>query len=86
MIRGINRSIIEVNDTGSVYYERAILLIKPEFASVQREILEREAKRILRETDAPSSMKNGRSKIKKWMTLAAAAIIGSIITTLFFVL
>ena len=30
MIKGINRSIIEVLDTGSVYYERAWLVIKPE--------------------------------------------------------
>ena len=44
MIKGINRSIIEVLDTGSVYYERALLVIKPEYASAQRELLEQEAK------------------------------------------
>ena len=33
MIRGINRQIIDVQDTGSTYYERAYLVVKPEFAA-----------------------------------------------------
>ena len=31
MIRGINKQIIEVLDTGNTYYEKAYLIIKPEF-------------------------------------------------------
>ena len=36
MLKGINHSVIEVNDTGNEYYERAILMIRPEYASAQR--------------------------------------------------
>ena len=45
MIKGINHTMIELNDTENEYYERAILIVKPEYASVQRAILEDEAKK-----------------------------------------
>lgn len=86
MIKGINRSIIEVNDTGNVYYERAILVIKPEYASVQRDILENEAKKILAEMGAPSSLKHGKSKAKKIALLISSALVGALITAMFFMI
>ena len=33
MIKGINRQVIEIMDTGNLYYERALLVVRPEFAS-----------------------------------------------------
>lgn len=86
MIKGINRSIIEVSETGSVYYERAILVIKPEYASVQRDVLENEARKILGEMGAPSSLKRGHSKIKKAALLILSASVGAFITALCFML
>ena len=53
MIRGINRQIIDVPDTGSVYYERAYLVVKPEFASAEHDLLAREARKVLKGMDAP---------------------------------
>lgn len=66
MIKGINRSIIEVLDTGSVYYERALLVIKPEYASAQRELLEQEAKKLLENMGEPSSLKRSKKRFKKY--------------------
>ena len=45
MIKGINRTIIEVTDTGNIYYERALLVLKPEYTDVNRSLLEKEAKK-----------------------------------------
>ena len=56
MIRGISRQIIEVKETGNMYYESAYLVVKPEYASAERELLELEARKILRSMDAPSVM------------------------------
>ena len=36
MVRGISRQIIEVPDTGNIYYEKAYLVVKPEFSNAQR--------------------------------------------------
>lgn len=78
MIKGINHTIIEMNDTGSDYYERAILIIKPEYACVQRAVLEDEARRILREMDAPSAIRSGKRRIRESIKLTAAAVGGGI--------
>ena len=45
MIKGVNKQFIEVNDTGSRYFERALLVIRPEFNSVPYEKLKGEAKK-----------------------------------------
>ena len=57
MVRGVSRQIIEVPDTGNIYYEKAYLVVKPEFSDAQRTLLEKEAKRVLRAMDAPSGIK-----------------------------
>ncbi len=36
MIKGINKRIIEINDTNNSYIEKAILIISPEASSVQQ--------------------------------------------------
>lgn len=84
MIKGINHTMIELNDTENEYYERAILIVKPEYASVQRAILEDEAKKMLKELDVPSVMKSKKSRCKTFVKYACAAAIGAVITALFF--
>jgi len=48
MIRGINRQIIEVCDTGNQYFERALLFVRPEYASVDHKMLKAQAQNIIR--------------------------------------
>lgn len=47
MLRGTNRSIIEISETENKYFERALLFVKPEFVSLSPERLNREAKRMI---------------------------------------
>lgn len=84
MIKGVNRCIIEITETGNTYYERALLFLKPEYASVQREVLEREAKRLLRKSDAPSIVKKGRSFMYWFLRLGGAATVGAVISAIIF--
>ena len=85
MIRGINRSIIEIGDTENEYYERAILVVRPEYASAERAVLEDEARKLLRRMDAPSVFRSRRRPFVRMFVFgavflagvaAAAAIIG----------
>ena len=77
MIRGVNRQVIEITETGNAYYEKALLVIKPEYASAERELLEREARRVLKQMGAPSSVKKS-SRILFWaLRLGGAAAVGA---------
>lgn len=80
LIKGINRHIIEITDTDNAYYERALLVLKPEYASAERELLEKEARKVLKGLGAPSSIKRS-SRIFYWIfRLGTAAILGAGIT------
>ncbi len=82
MIKGINHTMIELHDTGNEFYERALLIIKPEYASVQRTILENEARKMLRELDAPSTIRMGKHRLKTVVSWLCAAAVGSLMTLL----
>ena len=47
MLRGTNKSIIELSETENRYFERALLFVKPEFVNLSPERLNREAKKML---------------------------------------
>lgn len=79
MIKGINKNVIEVSEVGSAYYEKAILFIKPQFAEMNQEILELEAKNFLRNIDAMSSIKSKkRIKEKIMVGLCLVAVVATL--------
>ncbi len=47
MLRGTNRSIIEINETEHKYFERILIFVKPEFGALPAEQLSREASRLI---------------------------------------
>lgn len=61
MIKGVNHKIIEVTDTESIYYERAFLLVRPQYEEVEEAVLRKEAKKLLSEVGTPSSIKGKRT-------------------------
>ena len=47
MIKGVNRQMIEVTDTGSPYFERALLVVRPDCVDQQDSRLHEEAHKFL---------------------------------------
>ncbi len=79
MIKGINRQIIEINDTGNTYYEKAWLVVRPEFDSAQKELLEREAAQLIKAIQAPSSFQRKNIKLRQWVKFLVAAAVGALV-------
>ena len=73
MIRGVNRQIIEVADTGSKYFERALLFVSSNYNSHPPEKLQREAVKVVNSFGQPPTQKRRRSHISH------GALIGIII-------
>lgn len=82
MIKGINRQIIEINDTGNTYYEKAWLVVRPEFDSAQKELLEREAAQLIKAIQAPSSFQKKSIKAKQWVEFILSACVGALLCLL----
>ncbi len=49
MVRGINRTVIEINDTGSNFFEKVIFFVTPEYGNIGTRQLKAEADRIINE-------------------------------------
>lgn len=80
MIKAVSRQILEVSDTGNTYFEKAWLMVSPEFMNVGANKLEDEAESYLSELDAPSSMKKHRRLVEKTLSFLAAALSGGLVT------
>lgn len=82
MIKGINRQVIEISDLSSIYYERAWLVVRPEYVKIQQNILEKEAKNLMKDISRPSCMGVKRNFSFWALRLGISAILGAGISTL----
>lgn len=48
MIKGVNRQMIEVMETGNPYFERALLVVRPNCTDLQDSQLHEEAQKLLK--------------------------------------
>ena len=62
MIRGVNKQIIEVSETNSRYFERALLFVRPEFIAADHDRLCAEAKRYISAMGQPPSIVGRRQR------------------------
>lgn len=60
MIKGVNRQMIEVTDTGNPYFERALLVVRPECMDQQDGRLHEEAQKLLRTSDGYAGLRLSR--------------------------
>ena len=63
MIKGINRQMIEITDTGSPYFERALLVVQPDMSRTDDTTLHHEAHEVLRCADSCSQLRRQRRQM-----------------------
>lgn len=83
MIKGVNKYVIEVLETGNAYYDKALLFVKPEYAHVERAVLEKEAKKVLKNMDTISSVKHRKKIFFGILYFAGAVLIGLLFSIIF---
>lgn len=75
MIKGINRQIIEVTDTGNTYFERALLVVRPTCSECEDDLLREEARRMLKAAGGYSGLRKYRRK-RQLQRIALGSISG----------
>lgn len=65
MIKGVNRQIIEVTDTGNEYFERALLVVRAGFSDTSPMRLSDEAQRFVKNADGYSGLRINRRRRKR---------------------
>ncbi len=84
MIKGVSRQIIEVTQTENNFFERAWLVIKPEYLSLSADSLEQAASNYLKDLAPPKSLRKSRKFFFKIAEICVSAVAGSVITSLIF--
>lgn len=85
MIKGINHQMIEITDTDNRYYERAFLVLRPEYASISREVLEKEARKLLKNMDTVSSAKTKSVVLSRLLSACVFSAIGALSAAIVFI-
>ncbi len=81
MIKGVNRQMIEVNATHNVYFERALLVVRPNCEHLGGKRLQTEADRFVAQLTGYSGLKRKRrqNRFVQVVCVCAGAIGGVLI-------
>lgn len=84
MLKGVNRQVVEVAETGSDYFERALFFVNPKYYGITDGKLREKAQTLMTAAGAPPKSKKTekKNKLKTALAIAASAAAGSIVTLL----
>lgn len=82
MIKGVNRQVLEIHDTGNQYFEKALLFVRPEYSTLSENRLRDAAQKAFGMCDKIPSCKSKKllSVAVKAASLFASAGTGALIT------
>lgn len=85
MVKGINRQVLEIHETGCEYFEKALFFVKPEFSSESEGKLKSKAMiSAFRTTTVPKTRQQKiKSRVLYFAEMAASAGVGAILAALF---
>ncbi len=82
LVKGVNKKVIEINNTGNEIFEKVVLYIKPQYSLLSNKELKREAKVILRNYSIDEfDYKREEAGSKRLILLLFGAIILAAVTT-----
>lgn len=79
MIKGINRQVVEVKDTGSECFERILFFVKPEYAGISEGKIRERAGLVAKGAALPPPTKLKKSLLREALKITAAVLAGMII-------
>ena len=80
MIKGVNRQVVEVNETQCEYFEKIMFIVKPEFAAVSEGKIRERAGIIADSSTLPPPTKLKRNRYFDVIKLVFSALCGAAIT------
>lgn len=84
MVKGVNRNVIEISDTGSELFERAILFVRPDRGEQDAQSLETSAQIFLHKATLRRRMLRRRDSFFRIMGYLLALLMGAGIAVLLF--
>ena len=81
MIKGVNKQVLEINETQNGFFEKAIFFVKPEYSGMGEGRLKESAKKEIESAGKPPvrSYKYKNDRMKSIIKLTAAFVCGVVI-------
>lgn len=76
MIKGINRQVVEVRETGSDYFERILFFVKPEYACVSEGKIRERASLIAGKGEKPPVTRHKKDRLLQTVRFFTCGLIG----------
>jgi hypothetical protein len=76
MIKGVNRQVVEVRETGCDYFEKIIFFVKPEYASLSEGKIRERASLIAGDTPLPPPTKTSGNRLTGVLKILLASLSG----------
>lgn len=76
MIKGVNRQVVEVRETGCDYFERIIFFVKPEYAALSEGKIRERASLIAGSTPLPPPTKTKDSRLSDILKILFGILCG----------
>ena len=90
MLKGVNRQVVEIPQPESVYFERVLFFVKPEFSGVSELKLKSSADGLIKNATSPPDRKSGSKKyhrlrqaVKFSLAAAAGAVMSAVSLMMF---
>ena len=83
MVKGVNRQVLEIHDTETEYFEKALLFVKPEYSNLSEKSLRESFVGAFGKTEVPRARRSSNiSLVFAALRLVGAALLGALITFL----
>ena len=84
MIKGVNRQVVEVNDTENEYFEKIMFFVKPEYSGMSEGKIRERAGLIAAGTKGVPPTKIKKNPLLEFSKIILAALVGAIIAGVVF--
>lgn len=77
MVKGVNKTVIEINDTGSRFFEKVVFYVSSKYSSMSAAQLEKAANAFAAGLNSNCSCKmplRKRVRLKKWVKISLCCI------------
>ncbi len=83
MVKGVNKTVIEINDTGSPFFEKVVFYVSSQFGNMSAKQLENAATAFaqgLSDKDSKRRSLRKRVRLKKWVKVSLFVMGGIIVS------
>lgn len=88
MVKGVNKSVIEISNTGNKFFNKVILFVSPEYSYKSDKLLNNEAEQLIKrlQLNSGESLRNAIRRQRKRRKLMIFSAIGAVAAALITVL